>query len=111
MYLCGFRQRLNDISCGMNHKGVDRMQQRAKNLQDAPIYVTANSLMSKGMSLEFALQVAQDAGADGFEVRRELLPQDMQSDEVRELRSHLSGFRVPPIYSTPKRSSATKVCG
>ncbi len=78
------------------------MQQKDMILQNAPVYVTANSLMSMGISLEFAVQTAKDAGADGFEVRRELLPQDMQASDVRELHSQLTGFPAPPIYSTPQ---------
>ena len=35
------------------------------------IYVTANSLMSKDVPLESAVQIAKDAGADGFELRRD----------------------------------------
>ncbi len=78
------------------------MQQRETILPHAPIYVTANSLMREGVSLRFAMQIARDAGVDGFEIRRELLPQDMQADDVRELRSQLTDFRCPPIYSTPQ---------
>lgn len=84
------------------------MQQRDAILQNAPVYVTANSLMSERVSLEFALQAAKDAGADGFEVRRELLSQDMQADDVRQLRSQLTEFRLPPIYSTPQALLSNK---
>lgn len=78
------------------------MQKRDIVFQTAPVYVTANSLMSDGISLEFALRAAKDAGADGFEVRRELLPQGLQANDSRKLRSLLVGFRSPPIYSTPQ---------
>ena len=71
-------------------------------LQNVPVYITANSLMSEGVSIRYALQIARDAGVDGFEVRRELLPRDMQAGDVRELRSQLTDFRLPPIYSTPQ---------
>lgn len=84
------------------------MQQRDTILPHAPIYVTANSLMNEGVSLRFAMRAAQDAGADGFEIRRELLPQDIQADDVRELRSQLADFRLPPIYSTPQALFSNK---
>lgn len=66
------------------------------------IYVTANSLMSKDVSLESALQLAKDAGADGFELRSELLPSGMQSSEVQRLRLQLEQFLAPPAYSVPR---------
>jgi sugar phosphate isomerase/epimerase len=84
------------------------MQQRDRILKNAPVYVTANSLMREDISLEFSLQATKDAGADGFEVRRELLPQDMQADYVRELYSQLADFRLPPIYSTPQALFSNK---
>src|SRR5450755_2813839 len=66
------------------------------------IYVTANSLMSKDVSLESALQLAKDAGADGFELRSELLPLGMQPFEIQSLRLQLEQFRSPPAYSVPR---------
>ena len=84
------------------------MQQSNMILQNAPVYVTANSLMSERVSLEFALQAAREAGADGFEVRRELLSQDIHAEDVRQLRSQLTDFRLPPIYSTPQALLSNK---
>ncbi|GAC1349330.1 MAG: sugar phosphate isomerase/epimerase [Ktedonobacteraceae bacterium] len=69
--------------------------------QGPPIYITANSLMSKNKTREDALQIARDAGADGFELRRELLTPGRQPFEIEGLRSQLECFRSPPIYSTP----------
>lgn len=43
--LCWFYQHLDDISSGLIPKGVDHMQQKDMILQNAPVYVTANSLM------------------------------------------------------------------
>jgi len=65
------------------------------------IYVTANSLVSKDISLEDAIHVAKDAGADGFELRRELLSLDMQPSEIQDLHSQLEQFPTPPAYSAP----------
>lgn len=70
--------------------------------QRPPVYVTANSLVNDNCSLEVALQIARDAGVDGFELRREQLPQTMQHDDFCLLGSKLEHFRCPPIYSTPE---------
>lgn len=70
--------------------------------QKPPVYVTANSLVNDNCSLEVALQIARDAGADGFELRREQLPRTMQHDDFCLLGSKLEHFRFPPIYSAPE---------
>ena len=66
------------------------------------LYVTANSLVRKGIPLTRAMKIARDAGADGFEVRRELLPQGMHPSEVQNLHAELALFSAPPAYSVPR---------
>jgi sugar phosphate isomerase/epimerase len=66
-----------------------------------PIYVTANSLVNDHISLLDAIEIARDAGADGFEVRRELLPTRLDAGEVEEVRQHLQMFPSSPAYSIP----------
>ncbi len=78
------------------------MQQGEKVTQKPPVYVTANSLVNDNCSLEVALQIAREAGADGFELRQEQLPRTMQHDDFCQLGSKLKHFRCPPIYSTPE---------
>ncbi len=78
------------------------MKQREAATQVPLIYVTANSLMSKDVPLENAVQIAKDAGADGFELRRELLASGMQPFEVQSLRLQLEQFLSPPAYSVPR---------
>lgn len=78
------------------------MKQQEAGTQVPLIYVTANSLMSKNVPLESAVQIAKDAGADGFELRRELLPAGMQPFEVQSLRLQLEQFLAPPAYSVPE---------
>lgn len=58
--------------------------------------------MSKNVPLENALRVAKDAGADGFELRSELIASGMQPFEVQSLRSQLEQFLSPPAYSVPR---------
>ncbi len=70
-------------------------------LEGAPIYVTANSLMNDDITLNAAIQIARAAGADGFELRRELLPPTMQPNETQDIRSQLQTFPFPPTYSIP----------
>lgn len=77
------------------------MKQQESSLEGAPIYVTANSLMNDDITLNAAIQIARAAGADGFELRRELLPLAMQSAEIQHVRSQLQMFRSPPTYSKP----------
>ena len=50
------------------------MKQPKSSLEGAPIYVTANALMNDAITLSAAMEIARAAGADGFELRRELLP-------------------------------------
>lgn len=78
------------------------MKQQEAAKQTPLIYVTANSLMSKGVSLESAVHIAKDAGADGFELRSELLPAQMPPSMVQSLRSQLEQFPAPPAYSVPR---------
>jgi len=78
------------------------MKQQEAGTQVPLIYVPANSLMSKDVPLESAVQIAKDAGVDGFELRRELLASGMQPFEVQSLRLQLEQFRSPPAYSVPE---------
>lgn len=78
------------------------METHVRVSEDAPIYITANALMSSEVTLEAALQIAKEAGVDGFELRQELLPQTMPNDKVRDLRTQLELFPSPPVYSTPQ---------
>jgi sugar phosphate isomerase/epimerase len=78
------------------------MKQQESSLEGAPIYVTANSLMNDDITLSAAIHMARDAGADGFELRRELLPPSMQPDEIQDIRSRLQTFASPPAYSIPR---------
>lgn len=77
------------------------MKQQESSLEGAPIYVTANSLMNDDITLNAAIQIARAAGADGFELRRELLPPTMQPNETQDIRSQLQTFPFPPVYSIP----------
>ena len=77
------------------------MKQQESSLEGAPIYVTANSLMNDDITLNAAIQIARVAGADGFELRRELLPPTMQANETQDIRSQLQTFPSPPTYSIP----------
>lgn len=77
------------------------MKQEEVAVRVSLVYVTANSLMSKDISLEDAIHVAKDAGADGFELRRELLPTNMQPSEIQDVHSLLEKFPTPPAYSVP----------
>jgi len=66
-----------------------------------PIYVTANSLMNERVSLMDAIEIARNAGADGFEVRRELLPARLDAAEVEAVRQQLQMFPSSAAYSIP----------
>lgn len=77
------------------------MRQQELAIEGPPIYVTANTLVSDSIQFADAMQIAQDAGADGFELRRELLPLTMQPTEIQGIRSQLQRFRSPPAYSKP----------
>ncbi len=70
--------------------------------QTAAIYVTANSLIDQNTSLEDAMKIAEAAGADGFEMRRELLPSTIQISELQSLGERLKVFPSPPAYSVPR---------
>jgi sugar phosphate isomerase/epimerase len=78
------------------------MKQQEFSLEEALIYVTANSLMNDDITLSTAIRIARDAGADGFELRRELLPPSMQPHEIQDIRSQLQTFASPPAYSIPR---------
>ena len=78
------------------------MKQQESSLEGAPIYVTANSLMNDDITLSAAIHIARAAGADGFELRRELLPPTMQLHEIEDIRSQLQTFASPPAYSIPR---------
>lgn len=65
-----------------------------------PIYIAANALAGPALPFDTAMLVARNAGADGFEVRRELLPPIDCFDPAR-LRHLLAAFPAPPHYSAP----------
>lgn len=71
--------------------------------QNAPIYICANALardgMRGGMPLDTAIRLAREAGADGFELRRELLPGELTSDDLRRIREALAAVPAPSFYS------------
>ncbi len=77
------------------------MRQQELAIEGPSIYVTANTLVSDSITLDDAMQIARDAGADGFELRRELLPLTMQPAEIQGIRSQLQRFPSPPAYSKP----------
>ncbi len=66
-----------------------------------PIYVTANSLVNERVSLRGAIEIARNAGVDGFEVRRELLPARLDGSEVEAVRQRLQVFPSAAAYSIP----------
>lgn len=66
------------------------------------IYVTANALMTGAVTLDGALQIAKEAGADGFELRRELLPLPLSPALEERIRAQLQQFSSPPAYSLPR---------
>ncbi len=78
------------------------MKQQESATSGAPIFVTANTLMNANITLTSAVRIAKDAGADGFELRRELLPVTIQSVEVQNIRLQLQAFSSPPTYSIPR---------
>lgn len=81
-------------------------EQEADGSGAVPVYVTANSLTGDGLTLEAAVRAAvraaRDAGADGFELRRELLPAEQGPEQLARLREFLGTFPSPPCYSTPQ---------
>src|SRR5438067_5941415 len=78
------------------------MKQPEAPLAGAPIYVTANALMNDDITLSAAIHIARAARADGFELRRELLPPTLQPNEIQDIRSQLQTFAFPPAYSVPR---------
>ena len=77
------------------------MKQPESPLAGAPIYATTNALMNDDITLSAAMEIARAAGADGFELRRELLPPTIQPNEIQNIRSQLQTFAFPPAYSIP----------
>src|SRR5207237_8440520 len=75
------------------------MMQRGRSTGDPAIYVTANALMMGAVTLDGALQIAKEAGADGFELRRELLPLPLPPALGAHIRLQLQQFSSPPAYS------------
>lgn len=63
------------------------------------IYIAANALMNANISLQTAIEIASNAEADGFELRRELLPDLLSSDVQRTICQWLTVFPSPPVYS------------
>ena len=76
--------------------------QRGRSTGDPAIYVTANALMTGAVTLDGALQIAKEAGADGFELRRELLPLPLPPALGAHIRLQLQQFSSPPAYSLPR---------
>ena len=64
------------------------------------VYIAANALTGPALPFDTALTIARDAGADGFEVRRELLPSPDRLDH-EQLRHLLAAFPAAPHYSAP----------
>jgi hypothetical protein len=58
--------------------------------------------MNDDITLSAAIHIARDAGADGFELRRELLPPTLQPHEIQDIRSQLQTFAFPAAYSIPR---------
>ena len=56
------------------------------------MYVTASSMANYGVRLRKHVRVVWDAGADGFELLRELLPRSLEAGDLREL---ADGQNVP----------------
>jgi len=78
------------------------MMQQGRSTTDPAIYVTANTLMTGAVTLDDALQIAKEAGADGFELRRELLPLPLPPALGEHIRLQLQQFSSPPVYSLPR---------
>jgi sugar phosphate isomerase/epimerase len=58
--------------------------------------------MQPDISLEQAIKTARLVEADGFELRRELLPSNVSSDQWQWLNQQLRLFPSRPVYSTPQ---------
>lgn len=78
------------------------MNQQEKSKEQVSIYITANALINDSAQLESAIQSAKDAGVDGFELRRELWPSVIPSDQISPIRSQVAAFPAPPAYSIPR---------
>lgn len=62
-----------------------------------PVYAAGDALASPRLPLLDALDVALDAGADGFEVTQDLLPLALTPDELPPLLELLARFVAPPV--------------
>ena len=78
------------------------MMQQGRPTTDPAIYVTANALMTGTVTLDAAIQIAKEAGTDGFELRRELLPLPLPLALREHIRLQLQQFPSPPAYSLPR---------
>lgn len=77
-------------------------QRREQRQQTAPVYICANALPPDRMPLDAAIRLAGEAGADGFELRRELLPAELTTDSIGRIRAALATLPAPPFYSIPQ---------
>ncbi len=77
-------------------------QQIKQLCQAAPVYICANALPPDRMPFDAAIRLAGEAGADGFELRRELLPAELTADEIKRIRAALATLPAPPFYSIPQ---------
>ena len=69
---------------------------------NTPVYICANALVRQGIPLNTAIHLAREAGADGFELRRELLPATVTTEDMQRTRAALEELPLPPIYSSPQ---------
>jgi sugar phosphate isomerase/epimerase len=77
------------------------MERKEYSNEYVPVHITANSLIHDDVTLEDALQIASEAGFDGFEVRHELLPLTLSSTEIQAIHQQLQQFPMAPTYSKP----------
>lgn len=70
--------------------------------QTTPIYICANALQRDSIPLDAAIRLAREAGADGFELRRELLPPVLTPDDIQCIRAALAALPAPSFYSIPQ---------
>lgn len=67
---------------------------------DPLVYIAANALVTSALPLDVAVAVAVEGGADGFELRREMLTvHEVPSN--RHLQHLLARFSAAPHYSAP----------
>src|SRR2546421_11781803 len=78
------------------------MMQQGRPTTDPAIYVTANALITGTVTLDAAIQIAKEAGTDGFELRRELLPLPLPPAMKEHIRLQLQHFSSPPAFSLPR---------